>query len=162
MKRMFVLLALLLIPANASAQAIVVVRHAERADAGMAAGASTDPDLSEAGRARAAALASMLKDARITRIYVTEFKRTRQTAEPLAALLKTEPIVIPAKDTPRLADALKAETGNVLVVGHSNTLPEIVKALGVQESIQVGEGEYDNLLVTTPGASPSLLRLRYR
>ena len=58
-----------------------LVRHAERADAGMAAAkmAGRDPDLSDAGKARANALAAMLKDARITAIFTTEYKRTRQT-----------------------------------------------------------------------------------
>ena len=162
MKRTIALLALLLVPAAASAQATFVVRHAERADAGMPAGTSTDPDLSEAGQARAAVLASMLRDARITRIYVTEFKRTRQTAQPLATLLKIEPIVIPAADTPALVQALNAAAGSALVVGHSNTLPAIVKGLGAGETFQVGEAEYDNLLVVTRGAPPALLRLRYR
>jgi len=162
MTRTIALLALLLIPASASAQAIFVVRHAERADAGMPPGSQKDPDLSDTGRARAAALAAMLKDARITRIYVTEFKRTHQTAAPLAAALKEEPVVIGANETAALVDALKGTTGNTLVVGHSNTLPAIVKALGVEETFQVGEAEYDNLLVVTRGAPPSLLRLRYR
>ena len=161
MKRTIALLALLLVPVTASAQATFVVRHAERADAGMPAGANKDPDLSEAGQARAAVLASMLRDARITRIYVTEFKRTRQTAQPLATRLKIEPIVIPAADTPALVQALRTAAGSALVVGHSNTLPAIVKGLGADETFQVGEAEYDNLLVVTRGAPPALLRLRY-
>jgi broad specificity phosphatase PhoE len=161
MKRTLAFLALLLLPAVALAQPVVfVVRHAERADAGMAA-ATKDPDLSEIGRARAQSLAALLKDARVTGIYVSEFKRTRQTAEPLAALNKIEPVVLGEKDLAQLAARLKAG-GNVLIVGHSNTVPAILKALGVTEPVTIGDAEFDNLFVVTGGAAPSLVRLRYR
>lgn len=158
-----VLLLLLAFPAAARAQpAVFLVRHAERADAGMMAAAGADPDLSPAGRVRAETLAAMLKDARITQIYVTEYKRTRQTAEPLAKLLGLEPTVTASKDTPGLAARLKTVAGNVLVVGHSDSVPAVVKALGVEEVITIGDSEYDNLLVVMLGPKPSLLRLRYR
>jgi broad specificity phosphatase PhoE len=163
MKRTMAALALLLLPAAALAQSTVfVVRHAERADAGMAAVSGADPDLSEAGRARAEALKGMLKDARIARIYVTEFKRTRQTAEPLAKLLGLEPAVVPSSDTAALADRVKSAPGNVLVVAHSNTLPGILKALGVDETVTIADAEYDNLFLVTRGASPPMVRLRFR
>jgi broad specificity phosphatase PhoE len=141
---------------------IILVRHAERADAGMPAAAGADPDVSPAGRARAEALAAMLKDARITQIFVTEFKRTRQTAEPLAKLLSLEPTVITSKDTAGLVARLKTAAGNVLVVGHSNSVPAVVKALGVDEAITIADAEYDNLFVVVLGTKPSLVRLRYR
>ena len=51
---------------------------------------------------------------------------------------------------------------NVLVVGHSNTVPEIVKALGVTAPLKIDDTEYDNLLVVTSATQPQLLRLRYR
>lgn len=155
--------AALLVPAAARAQPVVfVVRHAERADAGMAAGSSTDPDLSETGRARAAALAAMLKDARIEQIFVTEYKRTRQTAEPLAKLLGIDPTVIVSKDMPGLTSRMTAATGNILVVGHTNTIPAIIKALKVEDALVVGDSEYDHLFVVIRTQTPSLLRLRYR
>ena len=161
MKRTIAVLALLLLPSVALAQPVAfVVRHAERADAGMAA--TTDPDLSDAGRARAQSLAGMLKDARIAHIYVSEFKRTRQTADPLAALLKLEPAVVVQKDIAQLPARVKEAGGNVLIVGHSNTLPAILNALGVTEQITIGDMEFDNLFVVTRGATPTLLRLRYR
>lgn len=163
MKRTTAVLAFLLLPSAALAQsAVFIVRHAERADAGMSAGTSIDPDLSEAGRARADSLGGMLKDARITQIYVTEFKRTRQTAEPLAKLLQIEPTVVSSKDMPGLVERVKGASGNVLVVGHSNTVPGILKALGVEDAVAIADSEHDNLFVVTRGASPSLLRLRYR
>jgi broad specificity phosphatase PhoE len=121
-----------------------------------------DPGLSETGRARAESLAAALKDAGITAIFVTEYRRTRDTAAPLAKLLGIEPQKLPAKDTAGLIERLKAATGRVLVVGHSNTVPDVVKGLGVTTPVTVGEADYDNLFVVTLGARPSLLRLHYR
>lgn len=149
-------------PCVALPQSVVfVVRHAERADAGMAQAAGADPDLSEVGRARAEALATVLKDARITAIYVTEYKRTRQTVEPLAKLLGLEPIVVSSKDATGLIERIKRATGNTLVVGHSNTIPALVKILA-GEDVAVGDSDFDNLFVVTGGSGPSVLRLHYR
>lgn len=149
-------------PAVVCAQSVAfVVRHAERADAGMKAEAGADPDLSTAGRSRADALAATLKDARITTIFVTEYKRTQQTAEPLAKSLGLEPTVVPSKDTAGLVQRVKAAAGNVLVVGHSNTLPAIIKAM-TGETVTVDESEYDSLFVVTARPTPSVLRLHYQ
>src|SRR5262249_46662073 len=87
MKRLMIVIVLaageLFMPAVAFAQNLVfVVRHAERADAGMQA--QTDPPLSAAGEARAQKLAAMLADAGVKDIFATEFKRTQDTAKPLA------------------------------------------------------------------------------
>jgi len=156
-------LAVLLTPCVARAQsAVFVVRHAERADAGTTPPPGADPDLSAAGRTRAESLAAMLKDARIGQIFITEFKRTRQTAEPLAKVLNVEPTVITQKDVRALVDRLQSAAGNVLVIGHSTTVPEIVRALGVAEQISIAETEFDNLFIVIRAATPSLLRLRYR
>lgn len=148
----------------AAAQSVFVVRHAERADAASAGGGmmANDPDLSEAGRARAQSLAAALRDAGITAIYATEFKRTQQTAAPLAKSLGIPVTTVSAKETAALVAKIKAATGNVLVVGHSNTVPEIVKALGVQTPVTVADADYDNLFVLTLGATPGLLKLHYR
>jgi phosphohistidine phosphatase SixA len=104
--------------------AVFLVRHAERADT-VEAGSSTmtDPDLSGAGLARAESLATTLKHAKVTAIHTTEYKRTKQTAEPLAKALGLQPTVVMSKDLPGLMEKLKAATGNVLVVGHSNSVP---------------------------------------
>jgi broad specificity phosphatase PhoE len=141
---------------------VFIVRHAERADAGTKPPPGADPDLSAAGRARAEALAAMLKDARIGEIFVTEFKRTSQTADPLATLLGVEPTVITQKEGLALVQRLKSASAPVLVVGHSNTVPEVIKALGVAEAVSVDETEFDNLFIVVPGSTPSLMRLHYR
>ena len=158
MKRAILFLFLVSIPWCATAQSTVfLVRHAEKAD-----NDSRDPDISDTGRARAEALARTLKDAQITAIYATELKRTQQTAEPIARALHVEVTIVPAKETEALIAKLKATKGNVLVVGHSNTLPDIVKALGVSDSIKIGETDYNDLfVVTTETTPPKFLRLHY-
>jgi phosphohistidine phosphatase SixA len=167
-RRLLLLLVLTLgLPASAVAQpAVFLVRHAERADSGavpaMAGAPAADPDLSEAGRARAASLAVALKDANITAIYATEFKRTQQTAAPLARALGLAVIIVPGSSVATLVEKLNALPGNALVVGHSNTVPEVAKALGVKTAVQIPDSEYSNLFVVVRGREPVLLRLRYR
>lgn len=153
----------LAVPAAAQ-QAVFVVRHAERADtsAGAAPMMASDPDLSEAGKARAQSLAVALKDAGITAIYTTEYKRTRQTAEPLAKALGIEPTVVPARDMPGLIEKVKSAAGNVLVVGHSNTVGDVIGRLGAAEPVKVEDSEYDNLFVLVKGEKPALVRLHFR
>jgi phosphohistidine phosphatase SixA len=141
---------------QASAQStIFVVRHAEKADA------TQDPDLSTAGRTRAESLAKMLKDANITAIYATEFKRTQETAAPLAHALGIEVTVVPAAATVDLAAKLKTVSGNALVVGHSNNIPDLIKALGIDLTVNLSDADYDNLFVVVLEGKPRLLRLHF-
>jgi broad specificity phosphatase PhoE len=149
--------------ATAAAQSTVfLVRHAERADGGAGNMQTADPDLSEAGRARAESLATLLKDAKITTIITSEFKRTRQTAAPVAAALGIEPVQVPSKDLAALVRRIGAAKGNVLVVGHSNSVPDTLKELGVREAVTIGEQDFDNLFVVARGARPTLVRLHYK
>jgi phosphohistidine phosphatase SixA len=160
-----VVLMLVVSVATAAAQPIVfIVRHAERADAGMASAKvpGADPDLSGAGVARANSLAAMLEDARIRTVITTEFKRTKQTGEPVATAAGVSLTVIDSKDVTGLLKTVRSSTGNVLVVGHSNTLPDVLKGLGVTEPITVGEDEFDSLFVVTRASPPAFVRLRYR
>jgi broad specificity phosphatase PhoE len=140
---------------SASAQSrIFIVRHAERADA------SQDSELSEAGRARAESLAKMLKDKNITTIYATEFKRTQETGAPLAKALGIKITVRPAKATD-FALKLRAEHGNALVVGHSNTIPDLIKELGISQPVKIGENDYDDLFEVVLGKKPKLIHTHY-
>ena len=143
---------------------IFLVRHAERADTapGTSPAMAADPDLSDAGRARAVSLATLLKDAKITAIYATEFKRTQQTAAPLAKTLGLTVTIVTSKSAPELIDRLKTSKGNVLVVGHSNTVPEIIEALGVTTPVTIGDNDFDNMFLLTLSSPPALLRLHYR
>ena len=154
----------------AAEQVIFVVRHAERADGGAAAGApaapgmmANDPPLSAAGEQRAARLASMLAAAAVRQIVVTEYRRTAQTAAPLAARLGLTPGVIAAREADALAAQLRRADGNVLVVGHSNTIPGLLTRLGVTETITLADNDYDDVFVVFRDASgkASLVRLKY-
>lgn len=159
----FLLAVALAVPASAQ-HTVFLVRHAERADAkpGTSPTMAADPDLSDAGRTRAASLAAALKDAKITAIYVTEFKRTQQTAAPLAKALGLTVRVVTAKNAADLVKQLEAGPGNALVVGHSNTVPDVIKGLGVTTPVAIGDDEFDHLFLVRTGTSPSLLHLHYR
>src|SRR6266481_5944502 len=135
---------------------VVIVRHAEKA-----ANGGNDPDLSSAGRARANELARILKDSGITAIFATEFKRTQETAAPTATSTHVTPTVVAAKDTAALVARLHQLNGNALVVGHGDTIPNIVKALGINSSINIPDADYSELLIVTLGDKPQLFRLHY-
>lgn len=151
----FLLLSAFLSTATAQST-IFIVRHAEKADA------TKDPDLSEAGRARAEALAKTVRDANITAIYATEFKRTQQTVAPLAKVLGITVTILPAKDNAALIAKLRASNGNALVVGHGDTIPDLIKALGISDPINIAENDYDNLVAVVLDQKPHLIRLHYR
>ncbi len=141
----------------ASAQPVVIiVRHGEKA-----ANGGGDPDLSSAGRARADALARILKDSGITAIFTTELKRTQETAAPTATSTHVAPTVVAAKDTAALVAKLHQLSGNALVVGHGDTIPNIIKALGINSLINIPDADYSELLIVTLGDKPQLLRLHY-
>jgi broad specificity phosphatase PhoE len=156
------ILALLISAPAAAQQTVFLVRHAERADMEKGAPPSDDPDLSNSGRARAEALATLLKDADITAIFITKFKRTAQTAAPLAKAAGLSPVVVDGTNAPAIAKEIRAQKGNVLIVGHSNTVPDIIKALGVETIVNIGDKDFDNLFIVTSGTKPALLRLHYR
>ncbi len=147
---------LLVVAAAEAAPVIFVVRHAEKAIT-----AGNDPDLSVAGQKRAEALARILKDSQISAVLVTEFKRTQKTAAPTARAAHVTPTVVPANDVPGLIGKLRALNGNALVVGHGNTIPELVKALGVATPISIPDDDYTEILVVSLGDVPQLLRLHY-
>ncbi len=144
-------------PAALAQQAVFLVRHAERQDN------SDDSPLSAAGRARAAKLADMLRDAGITAILVTQFQRTAQTAQPLADRLKLKMQPMTAADTAAIVARVRAAapTDRILVVSHGDTLPVILKDLGSPEAVTLGD-EFDNLFVLVPRDKPPVgIRLKY-
>lgn len=160
---LFILLfALCVLATTAAAQprAIFLVRHAERA----ATSGRVPPDtgLSPEGKARAEHLAQELKDADIKAIFTTEYKRTQQTAAPLAQSLGIQPEVISGDDLRSLVAKIRAAPGNVLVVGHANTLPQLIAALGVSVRVTIAESDYDNLFIVLPEKKAQLIRLHYR
>jgi len=129
---------------------VFLVRHAERSD-----NDPRDPDLSPAGRERAALLASLLAEAELTAIYATPWKRTQQTAAPLAEALGLPVRIYDASDSTAMAGLTQdilAGRERILVVGHSNTVPSTVTRLGGEGGGPMAEDEYDRLYVVTPGA----------
>lgn len=149
-----------LMPALASAQKMVILtRHAERADGAATMGAS-DPELSAAGKERAERLAAMLAEAKVGAIFTTEYRRTKDTAAPLASRTALSPEVVPAAQLAALVEKIKGRANDtVFVVGHSNTVPQIIKALGGPD-VTIGDNEYSNLFIWVP-ATGTLTRLRY-
>ena len=156
------------VPAVAQEQVIFLVRHAERAPVpanqppsrGMM---GEDPPLSAAGQERARRLASVLASAGIKHIFTTEYQRTRQTAAPVAERANVNPVMGAAKDPQPFIEQIQKASGNVLVVGHSNTIPDLLQGLGVKQAVTIPDGEYDNLFIVVrhgPG-EPTLIRLRY-
>lgn len=123
--RLFLLL-LLATPAVARAEppVVYVMRHLHTPEG------ARDPELTEEGRRHAEALDRRLRGKRVAAIYVSDFRRTRRTVAPLAGRLRLAPKIYDPANTPALLAAVRAETGPVLVVGHSNTVPDIVEGLG--------------------------------
>ena len=139
-----------------AAPVIFIVRHAEKASSG-----DKDPDLSVQGQKRADALAHILQDSQITSVFVTEFKRTQRTAAPTATAAHVTPTVLPANDIGALVEKLHALKGNALVVGHGNTIPDLLKTLGVETTASIPDDDYTEIFVVLVGDTPQFLRLHY-
>jgi len=142
----------------ARATTVILVRHAEKV--------SSAPDalLSPQGQQRAECLAHVLKDAGIKRIYVSDVKRTQQTADPIAKALGIKPTILPAKDPNSLVrDVFYGSGGNALVVGHGDTLPTVIQRVQAGTVPSIGENEYDGMYVLTvlEGSSTPVVKLRY-
>lgn len=143
---------------------VYVVRHAEKV---LGVPGDIDPPISAAGKARAKALASRLAGAGVTAIVTTQFKRTHETAEPLATAIGVTPEII-AAGRPGDADStaafvLRHRGEKVLVVGHSLTIPGIIEALGGPKLANICEHQYSDLFIVflPPSGSPQLVRQQY-
>ena len=132
-------------PCDAPSTTIVIVRHADRA--------GTADSLSSAGMVRAQDLARVLATANITHIYHSDTHRTRDTAAPLVAALGLEPFEYPAKDVAVLIERILLDDAGkaVLVVGHINTVPAILTALGAPPMPDLCDAEHANLFVLRMG-----------
>jgi len=147
---------LLLVTGANTAPVVFIVRHAEKASVG-----GKDPELSLEGQKRADALANILQDAQITVVFVTEFTRTQETAAPTARAAHVNPTVIPANDIGVIAEKLRTLNGNALVVGHGNTISDLLKAFGVATAVSIPEDEYPEIFAVVLGDAPQWLRLHY-
>ncbi|MGA9582530.1 MAG: phosphoglycerate mutase family protein [Allosphingosinicella sp.] len=129
-----------------------VVRHLQKAD-------GQDPALSAEGARNAERLASRFGDNRPTAIYVSTTRRARETAAPLAARLGLTMKEYDPRDTPGLVARARAEPGTVLIVGHSNTVPEIVAQLGGARPADLAETDYGDIFRVRRDGSVERLRV---
>ena len=141
---------------------VVLVRHAEK----QTEPAGDDPELSAAGKQRAEQLAAALQDAEIGAIITSQFKRTQATAAPLASKSELTLRVIAAgtgeAHITQTAAAVREQTRGVLVVGHSNTVTAIAKALGGPTLPNFCDSSFSHLLVLQLDPPPTrMLRLHY-
>ncbi|MBI3347625.1 MAG: histidine phosphatase family protein [Burkholderiales bacterium] len=141
----------LALPAAALPDLVVLVRHAERATE-----PAGDPALTAAGVQRAQALAQALAGLHVNAILTTPFRRTRDTAAPLAQALGLTPQIVDAKagHVQAVADAVRAQSGVVLVVGHSNTVTAVLAALGGPKLAALCETSFQHVFVLQPAAEP--------
>ena len=136
---------------------VFLIRHAEREDEPR-----QDPPLSKDGVARSQALARLLGTAGIKAILTSQFNRTKQTAEPLATKLGLTVTPFTLKINPsnprQIAEASTAEVTNkilerrgesVLVIGHSNSIPDVIKMLGGDVVPTIDEKKFDDLFIVT-------------
>jgi len=175
-------------PQDLDAGTFLLVRHAEKEKDG-----TSNPNLDEAGQERATALVQVVANAAISAVYSTDLCRTAQTVDPFLATVplplrvqgvsgaETDPLAScePAlqaerkalasgvDDVAKLADYLKEKhpTDTVLVVGHSNTIPNLIEALiGADYRVELSEDDYGDLFIVESPAlfgEPSLIHARF-
>ena len=137
------------------AHTLWLVRHAEKV-------AGDDPALTEAGQARAVALADRLGAEGVERVLSTDTRRTRDTAAPLAERAGLVVELYDARDLAGLAERLGRSGVDTVVVGHSNTTPQLAEALGCGPQAPIVEaGEYDRLYVIHVGEGVNCQVVRY-
>ena len=137
---------------------VYVVRHAEKEKEGK------DPSLTPSGRARAERLAMILESLPVTACFASEYQRTIQTVTAVAARHSVEVVSVPARELSALVDQLDAlPKGSVAVVaGHSNTVPALLKRLGVTETVTIAESAFGDLFAVRRAPSGiELLRLKF-
>ena len=127
---------------QSTSQVIYLVRHAEKAIA-----ESHDPPLSEKGIIRAKRLSALLSEAQISAIYSTNFIRTLSTAEPLSTKLGL-PIELYDPLKRDIIQTIKNSGDNLLIIGHSNTIPNLINTLLAYRKFEhLAEDEYDKLFI---------------
>jgi broad specificity phosphatase PhoE len=144
---------------------MIFIRHADKS-----ATPADDPSLSDAGRRRVAELTRQLVDADVVAgidaIYATPYRRSQETVRPLADTLDLPINTYDANDTEDILETiLRRHKGKIiLVVGHSNTLPELIANLGASKKVPpIAEDEYDNIyVISIPWfGKTKTIRLRY-
>jgi len=135
---------------------IYVMRHLH-----TPAGVS-DPDLTAEGMKFATAVDDWFRRDPPNAIYVSSTKRAQQTAAPLAARLKLTPHIYDPRDTPGLIAAVATENGTVLIVGHSNTVPDIVEKLGGERPADLTHEDFGDVWhIAGPEKTTTRVRLSH-
>jgi broad specificity phosphatase PhoE len=146
MRNLLVILACLVAsPALAKDPPIYVTRHYD-----TPAG-ERDPDLLPQGKARAGNLAKCFKGKKLRAIYISDFKRTRQTAAPLAAERGIAPEIYDPRDTPAIVARARAAKAPILIVGHSNTVPDVVEQLGGERPADLRHEDFGDVWTVRRG-----------
>ena len=150
---------------------VFLIRHAEREDEPR-----QDPPLSKVGVARSQALARLLTTAGIKAVFTSQFTRTKQTAEPLATKLGINVTPFTLKSNPsnprQIAEESTAEVTNkilehagesVLVIGHRNSIPDVIKMLGGDFIPTIDERKFDDLFIVNVYAKgkAKVVQLKY-
>lgn len=131
-----------------------VMRHLQKAES------SADPGLSAEGQRQAQLLANRFETRPPAVIYVTNTRRARETAAPIAARLQLEPKVYDPRDAAGLVSDLQKDPNPALIIGHSNTVPEIVAALGGARPAPIAETEYGTIYhVSGPRRTVTMMRV---
>jgi len=144
------LVSLFSMPAMAQSQTVFLLRHAEKSSEPAA-----DPELTDAGKARAERLVSLFAQAKPSAVFSTQYRRTVATATPLADAMALKVTILPIdKDNAerypeilREAVCAMANGSNAVVIGHSNTLPAIVQAWTGKPANAIDDTEYDRLFM---------------
>jgi 2,3-bisphosphoglycerate-dependent phosphoglycerate mutase len=163
MKQVLTIFCLVMLISSCTKTTYYIVRHAEKAT--VSPGMSSDVPLSEAGVQRAEKLKELLKDKNIGSIFSTQTIRTTSTAKPLSEAMNIPIEIYNPRDTSAaFINQLKTiQRKNVLVVGHSNTVDDIVnKLMGSILLTDLQETEYNNLfIVKRSGKKYSLKKMKY-
>jgi phosphohistidine phosphatase SixA len=135
---------------------VVLVRHAEKQD-------GDDPELTGPGLLRAERLAAMLAELPVKAVFASQFRRTQATVAPICAARGLTPQIVPAGAAKALVQRLQGLDGAVAVVAaHSNTIPGLLAALGVDAEVTIEDEDYGNLLIIQRSPDGTqLLRLRF-
>ena len=135
-------------------KAVYLFRHAEK----QVIKGEDNPELTKAGFVRSNALAEAMTDISAGLIYSSEYARTQQTAAPLAKQWSTDINIKTAKDPEAQVDIALANCNqHVIIVGHSNTIPNLISLFGVVEEITIEDNQYGDLfIIEWENAKPNL------
>jgi phosphohistidine phosphatase SixA len=157
MKILYVFLVALIAMSCASTRYVYVVRHAEKLDK------TPYSVLSPSGHARAARLRDSLMDKNIGVVFATTFQRTQETAQPLATAINKPLLIYRNNAVDSIVNVInQLPRQNILLVGHSGNIPDIISGLTGVKVKSIGEEEYGNLyIIREKGKTKKLVEAKY-